>query len=378
MDVISVSARSTAITSAAGGATTTDRSRPVSTPARLRRMLAVLLAETVLLGGAAMILQRGLQATTQTVRDSASPAYLDAVQARAALSDADRAAWQSFRSGVAQLMGPGQQYQNDITVAGQALERLAALDVSSGADSSLLQTISGQLVNYQGLVEQADAAYRRDVALGAGSKGDLGFAYLRYASDAMRDPQGGLLASIGELARPAQQALDGELASPWADPAMLLLSAVPALLLMAGIVAAQAFLRRRFNRALSPPLLLAAAAVIGLFTWQAVLSWNADSAFTAARSTALPGLTGLWQAQIAAVDAQAAALQSGRSANTGGLNGTATGRAASALDADLAAAQDDAGLPIGIPVLAAVTAVVAYLGCRPRLAEYRGGAGDPH
>ncbi len=373
-----MSARSTAITSPAG-----TRPRPAvrwrrSTPTRLRRLLAVLLAETVLLWGAATILQLGLRATTQTVRDSASPAYVDAEQARAALSDADRAAWQSFQSGVAQLIGPGQQYQNDITIAGLALERLAALDASSSADSSLLQTISGQLVNYQGLVEQADAAYRRDAALGTGGKGYLGFAYLTYASDAMRDPQGGLLASVSRLAGPARQALDGRLASPWADPALLFAFAVPALLVIASIVVAQASLRRRFNRALSPPLLLAAAAVIGLFSWQAAATWNADSAFTAARSTALPRLTGLWQTQIAEVNAQAAALRLNTTPNTGGLNAVATGQAGSALDADLAAAEDDAGLPIGIPVLAAVTAVAAYLGFRPRLGEYRGGAGDRH
>ena len=173
-----------------------------STPASLKRLIVMVLAGTVLLWLTATTLQRSLQSTAESVRGSASPAYLDAVQARAALSDADRAAWQSFRSGAAQLTGPGQQYQNDLTNASQALQRLAALEPPGSADSMRLQTISGQLVTYQGLVEQADAAYRADIALGAGSKGELGLAYLTYASSALRDPQGGLLASIDQLAGP--------------------------------------------------------------------------------------------------------------------------------------------------------------------------------
>ena len=299
--------------------TTTSRSQRHDTPALLKRLIITLLAATVLLWVTATILQQGLQSTAESVRDSASPAYLDAAQARAALSDADRAAWQSFRSGAAQLTGPGQQYQNDITSASQALQRLAALESSGGADNLRLQTVSGQLVNYQGLVEQADAAYRRDIALGAGSKGALGFAYLAYASDAMRD-QGGLLASIDQLASPDQQALRSQLASTWVDPVLLFAFAVPALLALAGIAAAQAFLRRRFRRAVSLPLLLAALLACGLSAWMVIATLHADAAFAAAKTTALPRVTGLWQAQTRAADSAAAALR----ANTGSVPGTAS------------------------------------------------------
>lgn len=267
-----------------------------STPAQLRRLFLGLLIATVVLWVAASAVQRELQSTTGSVRGTASPAYLDAVQARASLSDADRAAWQSFRSGEAQFTGPGQQYQNDITTAGQALQRLAALEAGNSADSSLLQTISGQLVNYQALVEQADDAYQRDVALGTASKNDLGFAYLAYASSSMRD-QGGLLGSISQLAVPEQQTLASEMTSPWANPALMLVFVVPALLLIAGVAFAQSLLRQRFNRMLSPPLLLAAALVVALSAWLAVTTLHADSAFSAARTVALPRASALWHSQ---------------------------------------------------------------------------------
>jgi hypothetical protein len=337
----------------------------------------MLLAAAVLLFVTATIVQRELQSVTQSAIGTAFPAYLDAVQARASLSDADRAAWQSFGSGEAQFIGPGQQYQDDITTAGQALQRLGAFEAPDSPGSSLLQTISGQLVNYQGLVEQADAAYRRDTALGPASRQDLASAYLTYASSAMRDPQGGLLAGVQQLVASGQQALRGQLGSPWADPVLLLAFAASAAVAIAGIAAAQRFLLRRFKRMISLPLLLAAVAACGLSAWLVIATWNADSAFAAARSTALPRLTAVWTAQTDAVDGEAAALRvstapAGSAASPGGLDPAVTQGAAGAVDADLASATRTDYLPIGIPALAVAMAVLGFLGLRSRLNEYRG------
>jgi hypothetical protein len=318
---------------------------------------------------------QGQRGTVASVRGGSSPAWLDAVEAHAALSDADRAAWQSFRSGEAQLIGPGQQYQNDITTASQELQRLAALEPAGGPGSEQLQTISGQLVTYQGLVEQADAANRADIALGTASNNDLGQAYLTYASSSMRDTQGGLLASIDELASLDRRTLGQQLASPWADPALLLLAAAAGAAVLGSILAARGFLVRRFRRAISPPLLAAAALACGLLAWMALVTLPADAAFAAAGDTALPRLTASWQAQIRSVDGAAAALRAEAAgtalATSAGLNVTATEPARSALAADLASAGDDGGLPAGIPVLAVAIAGLAFLGIKPRLDEYR-------
>jgi len=106
------------------------------TPGRLRRLLGLILAATVLLWIVATVVVQGLHAVAGTVRDTDAPAFVHAIEAKAALSDADRSAWASFRSGEAQLTGPGQQYQNDITTAGQDLEQLAALTPAGGQASS--------------------------------------------------------------------------------------------------------------------------------------------------------------------------------------------------------------------------------------------------
>jgi hypothetical protein len=360
-------------------------SRRASTPRRLRRLLALIFGATAVLWITATILAAGQRGTVASVRDGSFPAWLDAVEAHAALSDADRAAWQSFRSGEAQLIGPGQQYQNDITTASQDLERLAALEPAGGPGSQQLQTISGQLVTYEGLVEQADAANRADIALGAASNHDLGYAYLSYASSSMRDPQGGLLASIDELASLDRRTLGQQLASPWADPALLVAAAAAGAAVLGSIVVARRYLVRRFRRAISLPLLAAAALACGLLAWMALVTLPADAAFAAAGDTALPRLTGSWTAQIHSVDEAAAALRGGRTpgpaqraaaagqafTTSGGLNVSATEPASNALAADLASAGDDGGLPAGIPVLAVAIAGLAFLGIKPRLDEYR-------
>ena len=333
----------------------------------------MILAATALLWITATIVMQGQHGTVQAVRGDTSPALLDAVGAHAALSDADRAAWQSFRSGEAQLIGPGQQYQNDMTTASQDLERLAALEPSGGPGSQQLQTVSGQLVNYQGLVEQADAASRADIALGNASGHDLGYAYLSYSSSAMRNPQGGLLASVSGVTGTDRQALDQGLASWWASPVLLLLVLAAAGWLLWSIIGAQRFLLRRFRRMTSPPLVLAGVLTVVLLVWVMTTVLSAESAFGTARGTALPALTRVWQAQASAVNAQAAALRAGKAASgSGGLNVIATQQASRALTADLTSAQDTGGLPAGIPVLAVAIAGLAWLGFKFRLDEYRG------
>jgi hypothetical protein len=341
------------------------------TPGQLGRRRLVILAATAVLWLVATIVVQGLHGTAAAVRDQDAPAFTDATEAHAVLADADRAAWQSFRSGEAQLTGPGQQYQNDITTAGQDLERLAAL-APSGTASQQLQTVSGQLVNYQGLVEQADAANRADIALGNASGHDLGYAYLTYSSSAMRDPQGGLLASIDGLTGADKRKLDDDLGSWKASPALLALVAAGAAVLLYLVFSAQRFLLRRFRRLISPPLVLAGLLTVALLVWVLATVLSAESALGAARGTALPALTRVWQAQTSAVDAQAAALRAGRvPGGTGGLNVTATQRAGRALSADLSSAQDTGGLPAGIPVLAVAIAGLAGLAVKRRLDEYR-------
>jgi hypothetical protein len=343
--------------------------RPQNTPERLRAFRAVLLAAAVLLGIAAIVVVEGLHSTAVSARDSTAPAYLDVIEAQAVMSDADRAVWQSLRSGEAQFTGPGQVYEADITTADQDLQQVAALQAGGSAGSQDLQIATGQLVTYQDLVERADAA------LGRASSHDLGYANLVYAEQTLHG-QDGLLATMSTLRDRNQKALKGQSTSLWADPVLFTVFATAGIVVLGLVIALQLFLRRRFRRTISPPLLLAATVVCGLVAWMGAVILSADTAFAAARHKALPSLVQIWQNQTQRVDAQAGTLQASTSGNApdgaGALSLTAVQHASSTFDADLVSAQTTDGLPIGIPIAAVVIAGLVFVAIKPRLDEYRG------
>jgi hypothetical protein len=239
----------------------------------------------------------------------------------------------------------------------------------------VLQNLTGQLVTYQGLVEQADAANRADTSLGPASSHDLGYAYLGYAGQSLRGP-GGLLPTIVTLCQLKQQTLHARSRSLWVDPVLFVAVAVAGLVALALAVVCQLFLRRRFRRTISPPLLLAAAVACGLLAWMGAVVLPADAALAAARNTALPRVANVWQEQTQAVDLQARALEGGATeTGTGGASGlslTAVQPASARLDADLVAAQSTTGLLIGVPVAALAMAALIFIAIKPRLDEYRG------
>jgi hypothetical protein len=315
--------------------------------------------------------------TAGSARDNAAPAYLDVIKARAVLSDADRAVWQSLQSGESQFNGPGQQYENDITVADQDLQQVAALEAPGSEGSQLLQTVTGQLVTYQGLVEQADAANRADAALGGPTSSHyLGLAYLGYAGQSLNgvNGQGGVLPNMSSLSALNQQALHGQLTSWWADPALFVAFVAVGIVVLAFMVIFQLFLGRRFRRTISPPLLLAAALVCGLLAWMGAIILPADAAFVSARTTSLPRVVQIWQNQTQAVDAQTSTLQAGGNAadSVGVVSLTAAQPDSARFEGDLVSAQNTGGLLIGIPLITVVIAGLVFVAVKPRLDEYRG------
>ncbi|MDN3353792.1 hypothetical protein [Actinomadura sp. DC4] len=333
---------------------------------RVQLLLACTLGLTALYGlTAAITLSRG-HATVAEARERGVPALLGALTAHSALSDADRAAWTSFRSGEAQLIGPGPKYQNDITTAGQNLERLAVLDTTGTRGRQLLQAVNGQLVTYQGLVEQADATYRQGTR-------QLGYTYLTYGSTLLHGP-GGLLGQIDEIAALNRAELDRGRRSVWVAPGLSLVVVAAAAALLACLVWAQVHTARAFRRTLNPALLLASVLVAGLTGWDLDAVARGEHALRTAERRALPAAVLLWQSQIDRADAESRGLREGRSAARSGDRpaGTATGSAEARLDSLLATAADDRGLPLALPLAGLAIALLAGAGLGVRLAEFRG------
>jgi hypothetical protein len=342
----------------------------VGAGSRAVRYVQVLLAGavglTVLFGVTATVaLSRG-HATVASARDRGVPALLGALTAHSALSDADRAAWASFRSGEAQLIGPGPRYQNDITTAGQNLERLAVLDTAGARGRQLLQAVNGQLVTYQGLVEQADATYRQGTR-------QLGYTYLTYGSTLLHGP-GGLLAQIDQIAALNQDALDHGRKSFWVDPGISVAVAASAAALLVCLVWAQIHTARTFRRTFNLALLLASVLVAGLTVWYISATAHGDDALRTAEQRALPASVRVWRGQIDGADADARGLRDGRSVPRSGDRpaGTAAGSAQHRLDSLLATAADGQGLPLALPLVSLAIALLAGAGLGVRLAEFRG------
>ncbi|RSN67544.1 hypothetical protein DMH08_13310 [Actinomadura sp. WAC 06369] len=306
----------------------------------------------------------GGRTAVESAREKGVPAYIGARTAHAALSDADRAAWQSFRSGAAQLTGPGQRFRDDITTAGDSLSRIAEVDAGGEAGRDLLRSVNAQVVTYQGLVEQADATYRKGLE-------ELGYAYLTYASR-MLHADGGLLDRIDEIAERDRRAVGDRHGSFWVTDA-----AVAAVCLIAGALLAvlghvQVAMARRFRRVLNLPLLAASVLLLGLTAWVAATFLRAGDAFAAAAERGLPAFDRTVRAQIAEADAGARALREDRPAAAGGgLDLAAAERAQRPLAARLGGATDTGGLVAGLPAGTAAVAGLAALGIWLRLREYR-------
>ncbi|MBE1537194.1 hypothetical protein [Actinomadura algeriensis] len=307
----------------------------------------------------------GGRAAVDSAREEGVPAYVGARTAHAALSDADRAAWQSFRSGAAQLIGPGQRFRDDITTAGDSLSRIAEVDSGGAEGRDRLRSVNAQVVTYQGLVEQADATYRKGLE-------DLGYAYLTYAST-MLHADGGLLDRIDEIAERDRAALKDRHASVWVTEAAVAAVCVIAAALLTLLGYVQAAMARRFRRVLNLPLLAASVLLVGLTAWFASTFLRVGDSFAAASERAMPAFDRTVRAQIAAADGGARALRADRPVGTeGGLDLAAAERAQRPLTARLGAATDIGGLAAGLPAGTAAVAGLAALGIWLRLREYRG------
>lgn len=373
---------------------------PAPTPARraprttTRRRLLDL--RTALLGATVLVLASSwssfheVHSTIDTVGNRTAPGLQEAAIARSALAEADSLAINSFRSGEAQLAGPGDRYQNQIAVASQSLAQVAGDNAAGEPGSRQIQLVEGLLVAYTGWIEQADAHHRQ----GGDAPTALATTDLWYASRLLHTPESGILAQLDALVRAQQAALDEQVAGSSTTFVSVALVAVPITTLFVLLLLAQRFLRRRFRRAWNPPLVLATVA-LAAFSVIAVLGVVAQHRLEVAAAD-LRQVVDIWQARTSATDAagqemlkdlvttQCASADGGcgdtvtrfitdlRSAGTGvQVDDRELTAAAKRVNEGIAAAGGTAGLEPLIPFGAALLAVLVPLGFRTRIEEYR-------
>ena len=151
----------------------------LTTPGWFRLAAVVLLAGLVALAVVSVGAALGRGDATDAVRDDATPLLVGAEDLYVALADADAAASTAFLRAGLEPEELRARYLDDLETAGAELALIAARTCDSAASSEAVGRIAQELPVYAGQVESARTNNRLDHPLGA--------AYLRRASDSMRN-----------------------------------------------------------------------------------------------------------------------------------------------------------------------------------------------
>jgi hypothetical protein len=187
--------------------------------------------------------------SVDTMRDGSVPAIVGAQRIHATLADADRAEANAFLAGATEATGPHHQYTMDIADAMRQLEVAAEKAGGDEAVGQQIQAISVLVTQYTTLVDIARADNEQGYPVGA--------AYLRQASELMHRPTNGILAKVDQLGDLDAQDLNGENTALIVSVGMLVLFGAAALAVLMLLLHTQGFLKQRFRRRRSGPLVLA-------------------------------------------------------------------------------------------------------------------------
>ncbi|MFE2414883.1 hypothetical protein ACFXDE_41785 [Kitasatospora sp. NPDC059408] len=232
-------------------------------PGRLRLAGAVLAVLTVAFGGlSAWQLESRAQAAERVVSYS-QPLSQAAADIHRSLADADTTAATGFLLAGTEPKAVRDRYEQDLSTAARLIAEAAARTTSSSPAQGSLARLNQQLPVYAGLVESARADNRQGFPLGG--------AYLRYASDQMRNV---LLPAAAELTTFENKELSNDYeeakSAPWAGYALGVLT-------LGALVWVQVVLFRRTNRVFNVGLLGATAAVLSGALWLAVTGATTSS-----------------------------------------------------------------------------------------------------
>ncbi len=350
------------------------------------RFAVALVVLTVLTAAFALAAFIRTHSTADTVRGDTAPAVIEVASARAALAEADRAAMTSFSTGAVRLSGPGDDYRDQIAIAGQHLTRAAAHDAGEGSSQQTLELVNTLLAAYSSSIEQAAASFRHNETTPLWT-GDL------WTASRLLHADGGALDLLDELRDAQVSKLDSEVGSG-ANTVLTKLSwLVPATALLVLLVIAHVYSSRRFRRTINLGLASAFLFVLVMIAVTA-LTFVTSSRLDATRDT-VHQLRDTWHQQVSARDIRAhqilADLIDTRCASAAGECGSTVQqvvvavRSAGPIDADeetltdgsetidgiAAAAAEYSGFLFVIP-LAAVAALAAIaVGLYMRVAEYR-------
>jgi hypothetical protein len=224
---------------------------------------------------------------------TSEPLLVDAQNVYTSLSDADSTAAGAFLAGSSASQELRDRYETDLAAAAGSLVRAAQQVGPSSQLGRSIQTLSVDLPIYSGLVEMARANNLQGFPVGA--------AYLGEASNLMRTA---LLPAASDLYQTESQRLRDDQSGATSLVTLAVAGALVILVLGAGI-GLQRWLRGRFNRSVSPPLLLALTITVALLAWLGVaLSAQTRNVHRSVHQGASP-IAAFTEARILALEARA-------------------------------------------------------------------------
>jgi hypothetical protein len=266
--------------------------RGSTTPAKLRLLLAGLVALCLLWGIMAALAAGQHAAGAGAVVSTSEPLSLDGQRIYRSLSDADATAASAFLAGGLEPQAVRHRYLADIAEAAASLEA-ATTAAGHAAAQHDLATLSTSLPVYTGEIETARADNRLGLPLGA--------AYLREASALMR---GTLLPAAGGLYRQANVELTAQSSQATGLP-FALIALLVAVVVGVVLVRAQRWLSRRTRRRANAGLLLASVAGLVSVLWLVIALTVARAELGSARAHGSAPVEALARADIAALQAHA-------------------------------------------------------------------------
>jgi hypothetical protein len=249
--------------------------------------------------------------------------------------------------------------------------------------------VDGELAAYDSAIEAAARYYSDgDTLLGATTD---------WEASQLLDSDG-LLATLNSLRETEQAAMNARTSSFWAGPLVVALWVAPALVMLAVLLLAQAYLARRFRRRLSIPLAaatVASLALAGSGVTIAVAERHLTSAQADLATVSLERTTSVeysdYQGQVATGELVSALCQGHppgctptvfkfrsdyhkATGWTGDVPVPPAGQVAAATDtamAQLSSADDGYSMQFAIPALGIAIAVLIAAGFQSRIDEYR-------
>ncbi|MBP2330964.1 hypothetical protein JOF56_011349 [Kibdelosporangium banguiense] len=263
-----------------------------TTPGVLGSLALLLVVVGVVAGVFSAISVQRRSTALDDLATRSGPLSVAAQEIYRSLSDADATASGAFLSGGLEPPAVRARFESDIAQAGNALAIAIAArepgDVT--AANSPLATLAGQLPVYTGLVETARANNRQGLPLGV--------AYQREASNLMRT----------QLLPAAQQLYDDEVGRVSADQdragGFPFVEILLGLVVLAALVMAQIFVRRRSNRVFNVGLVAATAAAVISLLWVMISTFGVIGSVDDSRVEGSAQVDVLARARIATLQAR--------------------------------------------------------------------------